>query len=188
MITVRETSVAIFGAWRLAHFDAGGLQFFENTVEAFWRSFFAALLVLPIFVIMFVLRARVPEITSGPFTVLVVESIAYVIAWTAFPLAMFYLASHLGLSKSYCRYIVAYNWAAVLQIALLVAVAAIAYSEIVPRGVSALLSVIAMFAIMSYQWFIARTALEVTPAVAVGIVLLDLFISILIDAYARSML
>lgn len=188
MITVRETSVAIFGAWRLAHFDAGGLQFFENTVEAFWRSFFAALLVLPIYVIMFVLRARVPEITSGPFTVLVVESIAYVIAWTAFPLAMFYLASHLGLSKSYCRYIAAYNWARVLQITLFVTVAAVAHTGILPRGIAELLSVAVMIAIMSYQWFIARAALEVTPPVAVGIVLLDLFIRFLIDAYARSLL
>jgi hypothetical protein len=188
MITARETGVAIFGAWRLARFDAGGLQFFENTVEAFWRSFYAALVVLPIYVIMFLMRSRVAEITSGPFAVFVVESIAYVIAWTAFPLAMFYLARHLGRSKSYCRYIAAYNWAAVLQITLLVTVSVIVYTEIVPRGVSALLSMAAMIAIMSYQWFIARAALEVTPAVAVGIVLLDLFISILIDAYARNLL
>ncbi len=188
MITAREASVAIFGAWRLARFDAAGLRFFDNTVEAFWRSFYAALVVLPAFAILDLLRFRGVAVTSGPFTVFVVESIAYVIAWIAFPLAMFHLSRHLGRSKLYCRYIVAYNWATVLQITLLLIVAVITQTDVLPRGLAALLTMIAMIGIMCYQWFIARSALEVTPPVAAGIVLLDLVISFVLEVYAKSLL
>lgn len=188
MITTRETSVAMFGAWRLARFDAAGLQFFDNTVEAFWRSFYAALVVLPAYAILFALRFHGAAVTSGPFTIFVVESIAYVIAWTAFPLAMFHLSRHLGRSKLYCRYIVAYNWATVLQITLLLIVTVIAQADLLPRGLTALLTMGAMIAIMCYQWFIARSALEVTRPIAAGIVVLDLFISILLEGYTNSLL
>ncbi len=188
MITARETSVAMFGAWRLARFDADGLRFFDNTVEAFWRSFYAALVVLPAFAILDLLRFQGVAVTSGPFTVFVVESIAYVIAWIAFPLAMFHLSRHLGRSKLYCRYIVAYNWATVLQITLLLIVAVITQTDLLPRGLAALLTMIAMIGIMCYQWFIARSALEVTPPVAAGIVLLDLVISFVLEVYAKSLL
>ena len=188
MITAREASIAMFGAWRLARFDAAGLEFFDNTVEAFWRSFYAALVVLPAYAILFALRFHGVAVTSGPVTVFVVESIAYVIAWTAFPLAMFHLSRRLGRSKLYCRYIVAYNWATVLQITLLLIVTGITQTDLLPRGLAALLTMIAMIGIMCYQWFIARSALEVTPPVAVGIVLLDLVISILLEGYANSLL
>jgi len=188
MITAREASIAMSGAWRLARFDAAGLEFFDNTVEAFWRSFYAALVVLPAYAILFALRFHGVAVTSGPVTVFVVESIAYVIAWTAFPLAMFHLSRRLGRSKLYCRYIVAYNWATVLQITLLLIVTGITQTDLLPRGLAALLTMIAMIGIMCYQWFIARSALEVTPPVAVGIVLLDLVISILLEGYANSLL
>ena len=125
MITVRETSVAIFGAWRLAHFDAGGLRFFENTVEAFWRSFFAAVIVLPFYAMLLQLRYETGAVGAGVARFAAVEMIAYVIAWLAFPLAMASVAAILDREERYLGYIVAYNWAAVLQNALYLPIAMI---------------------------------------------------------------
>ena len=42
MISLREVITALYGAYRLARFDPGGLGFYEVTVQGFWRSFFAA--------------------------------------------------------------------------------------------------------------------------------------------------
>jgi hypothetical protein len=35
MVSAREASYAIYGAYRLARFDASGVQFFDDTPEAF---------------------------------------------------------------------------------------------------------------------------------------------------------
>ena len=47
MVSLRELSIAMFGAWRFATLDRSAVQFFDNTPEAFWRSFNAALVALP---------------------------------------------------------------------------------------------------------------------------------------------
>ncbi len=188
MITAREASQAIYGALRLARFDSDGIHFFENTVENFWRSFFAALLVIPFYAMLVLLRLGEIETTSGPAAVLVVESLSYVIGWTTYPLAMFYVARLMGRDQFFCRYIAAYNWATALQIVLFAAIAGITHSGLMPQSMAALLTVAAVGAIMAYQWFVARTGLEITPGAALGIVLLDLTLSILIERYTTGIL
>ena len=44
------------------------------------------------------------------------------------------------------------------------------------------------FAILAYQWFIARVGLEISPAGAGGIVILDLIISLIIEEYTSRLL
>ena len=38
---------SIYGAWRLALLDPSGLNWFDVSIEGFWRSFFAAAIVAP---------------------------------------------------------------------------------------------------------------------------------------------
>ena len=38
----QEVARSIFAAWRIARFDAGAMNYFNLTLEGFWRSFFAA--------------------------------------------------------------------------------------------------------------------------------------------------
>ncbi len=188
MISARETSIGIFGAWQLAKYDAQGLRFFDNTVTAFWRSFYAAVIVLPAYVILILLVIGELPVAVGGFAVLVIESIAYVIGWTAFPLAMYYLARTIDRDRFYCRYIAAYNWSAVLRIALFLIVAATAASGILPQAPAALINFAAYIAILAYQWFIARVGLEVSAPGACGIVLLDIVISLVIEGYTSQLL
>ena len=42
MITAREVSYGLFGAWRLAHLDRRGMEYFDTSIDGFWRSFWAA--------------------------------------------------------------------------------------------------------------------------------------------------
>ena len=188
MISARETSIGIFGAWQLAKYDAQGLRFFDNTVTAFWRSFYAAVIVLPAYVILILLVIGELPVAVGGVAVVVIESIAYVIGWTAFPLAMYYLARTIDRDRFYCRYIAAYNWSAVLRIALFLIVAATAASGILPQAPAALINFAAYIAILAYQWFIARVGLEVSAPGACGIVLLDIILSLVIDKFTSQLL
>ena len=188
MIGAREAGYAIYGAWQLARFNVNGLQYFENTPAAFWRSFSAAVIVLPAYAILVLLRLVDQPVAAGPFTVFLVQSIAYVTGWVAFPLVMYYVTRATSREQWFCRYMVAYNWAVVLQITLFLAVKSIAESGLVPPGMGALMTMVAAVAIMVYQWFIARVGLVATVPGAIGIVFIDLMVSLVLSLYSDRLL
>jgi hypothetical protein len=188
MITAREASMGLYGAWRLARLDANGMQYFENTVEGFWRSFYAMLIVLPAYAILVLLRMADNPPAVGGFSVLLIHAIAYVAGWFALPFVMYYLAGWFDFRERYFRYICAYNWATVLQITLFLAVSALAASGMLPENGPRAITLIATFAILFYQGFIARAALRVPVIGAVGIVILDLVLSLILNSWSNRLL
>ena len=106
---------AIYGAYRLARADANGMSYFDKSVGGFWRSFFAAVLVAPLFLLLLIIRFAVDEIDVGAFRFYTIEGVAYVIGWTLFPLVIYYLIQSLEKGSEFIGFIVAYNWASVLQ-------------------------------------------------------------------------
>ena len=181
MISARETFTALYGALRLARLDPSGMNFFEQTETGFWRSFFAAVLVAPFYLMLTAIRHSGLTETVPFVRFLAVEMIAYVIAWVAFPLLMASLTRSLGREAHYIRYIVAYNWAAVWQNALYMPVAMLSVGGVLSTANANVLGVLALGLIVIYVWFITRTALEVTGGMAAGIVGIDFFLSILIN-------
>src|SRR5438067_10967562 len=92
-----EVQLAVGGALRLACGDRRGLGFFDASIDGFWRSFRAAAICYPLY--LFLLSSRVTAAqwaAAGVPTVVVVETIAYVISWVAFPLLILQLAHWLG--------------------------------------------------------------------------------------------
>ena len=188
MITAPEISRSLFSAWLLARFDRNGAYLFDNTQEAFWRSFWAAFIAFPAFAILLLLRSVHVEIGVGPFWALVIQGTGYVIGWVAFPYLMFYVAVLTGKDKFYCRYIAAYNWAVILQITLMLGITALTASGLVPQALGVLLMAGTVIAIFAYQGFIAHAALEVPAMGAVGIVVLDLIVSLILQSWTDRLL
>ncbi len=180
---------SVYGAWRLALLDPDGMRFFELSIPGFWRSFFAAVVVAPAFAVLVALRVEHetevgPDLDLGPF--LVLKLVAYAVTWAAFPLAMIVLARLLALSAFYVPFIIAYNWSAVIQIAVFLLTSLIKASGLLPETVAGLLMMIATMAILFYQWFVARVALQTTGFIAAGLVAFDLLLGILIDVGVTS--
>jgi hypothetical protein len=180
-----EVLRSIYGAYRLAWLDRSGMSHFNLSVDGFWRSFFAAVLVAPGYALLVVqeLVAR-PEAVS-PAWAFVVETLAYGIGWAAFPLVAIVVTQLLGLSRNYAAMIIAANWAAVIQIGAFLA--AVALSFVLPP-LGGLLVTLATGAIMFYQWFVIRTALDTTAGMAVALVLVDLLVNSAINVTAESLL
>ncbi|CAN0485452.1 unnamed protein product, partial [Discosporangium mesarthrocarpum] len=88
MVNTRDLSIALYGAWRFATLDRAAVQFFENTPDAFWKSFNAAWLALPAYALLVLLSFSQHPVDAGPFRILSVELIAYIIGWVLFPLVM----------------------------------------------------------------------------------------------------
>ena len=188
MITPGEISRSVFGAWLLARFNASGLTLFENTLEGFWRSFWAAAIILPAYAILITIRNSGATIGVGAGTAFFVHSVAYVIGWMAFPFVMYYVAQMFNRSQWYFRYIAAYNWSVVLQLTLMLVVSLAGASGMVPVAVVGAATVIVVIFILVYQGFIAHVALQATLPGAAGIVFLDFCLSLMLDGWSARLL
>lgn len=179
---------SLYGAYRLARFDAGGLAFLDSTIGGFWRSFFAAVLVAPLYVIMLDGRLATGTIDGSPARFLAVEMIAYVIGWVAFPLVLTAVVRPIDRERHYLRYVVAYNWAAVWQNAVYLPLAILSLYGILPDGPATFFMLVVFVAVLVYLWFVARVGLDIPGPLAVSLVALDLGLSFLVEAVAERLL
>jgi hypothetical protein len=182
-----EIRRSLAGALRLARGDRGGLSYFDPTIEGFWRSFRAGFLAYPLFLALLTMRTSGASwAASGGVRIIVVETIGYVISWTAFPLAMLKVSELMGRERRFLPFMVAYNWSQVPQSALFVLVALEAESGLFGATGSHAIGLAAAVAALAYEWFIARVGLEVGGFLAALVVFLDLLLSVLVSTTAAA--
>ena len=183
---VREAIVSLYGAWRLAHFDKRAFELFDKTPAGAIRSFSAAVLVAPMYALVLSM-APVERAGSGGSQWLLVEAIAYVLSWVAYPVVAEYLSRSMGCRELFDGYLSAYNWSMVLQNAALLPLTALTAMNVLSSEILQLLWLMAIAAIMAWLWFIARMALNVSAVTAVGLVILDELLSFAIDSIANGL-
>lgn len=182
-----EVAQALYGTWRLARLDRGGMGYFDLSHEGVWRSFWAAAICYPGYVALLLLRLDADTIAqSGLIHILIVESIAYVAGWCAFPLVVLGFCRWLGREESGFDFIVAYNWSQVLQTALLLVVGLVV-KQLLPDELAPDLDLIADVAILAYEWFIAYVAVGAGGWIAVAIVLIDVVLGSILVMISTSL-
>lgn len=178
MPTWTEITRSVFGAWRLARFDPGGMNFFDLSIRGFWRSFGAAVVVLPVYVYFVAVGFHGTDASTALFVI--VRVLAYGAAWAVFPILMVGLARILNLTENYVPFIIASNWASVLQVLLFIPVNTFAAFGGLESGGGALFYLLTLTMVLIYQWFVARTALQTTKAIAGALVALDLVLGLFV--------
>ena len=183
-----EVQLAVGGALRLACGDRRGLGFFDASLDGFWRSFRAAAICYPMY--LFLLGTRVTSAqwaAAGWPTVIFVETIAYVIAWVAFPLLMLHIAHWLGRDHRFLAFMVAYNWSQVPQTILLTIIGLDAATGLFPPHIVQFLEAIATLAVLVYEWYIARVALAVSGPQAALVVVIDVVLGTTLGRVAQGL-
>jgi hypothetical protein len=176
----------MYGAWRLARLDTGAMAWFDRSAHGVWRSFWAMALAYPGFLVLLALRPTpdqswfVPSVPTA-----IVESIGYVIGWTALPLIIFEIWHRFRREEQALDFIVAYNWAQLLQILPSIAIALIG-SALTPT-LAVALNFTLWVALIGYEWFIARVALRASGLVTTAVVLLDLVLGMGLGEVAQSL-
>ena len=186
--TTGEPARALYGAYRLACLDSSGMDYFRNTQGAFWRSFKAALIIAPFYAGLLLMRYTMGEISTSALRFISIEAISYIIAWVAFPVVVDLLITAMGRREKYIRFIIAYNWAAVLQNLLYLPLAMLSVNGVLPPGSAGFLGLIILVLFMVYTWFITKTALDIPGGRAATIVTIDFALSLLINGYAERLL
>ena len=180
MIGIGEFSRALTGAWRLARLDPGGMLDFNSTISGFWRSFWAAVILSPAFLWMSATEFAnlSPPVEATRF--MAANMIAYVVGWTAFPLAMYHVARWIGREDRYVGYIVAYNWSAIIRVLVVLPTQILAMHSPDSAWMWEMPSVLASAWILFYAGYIARVALDISIPQAIAIVLGDVVLTMMI--------
>ena len=147
---------SVRGSFRVMGLDAGGLKAFNLTLEGYWRSFYAAVFLLPLYVV-YLLNLPLPKgVGIGQFWL--IEAINYPLVWTLWPLISFYICRGAGVADKYAAYITVHNWAQVPLLGgqLLVVILAFAVD---PSGPGASLLFLAWIAVLTAETLIVRTTL-----------------------------
>lgn len=176
MPSYAEIRRSLEGVWRLARGDQGGMSLLDLSVDGFWRSFAAMLLVAPAYALVVVDQYANLGWPDAPVWTAVAEALSYVCGWVAFPIAAIFLTRLLGLSARYVPLIVANNWSAVVQMALYAAV--VLAGTLMPSQLRALALLVATLTVLAYQWFVIRTALGTSSGTALGLVVIDVLLSL----------
>ena len=178
---VSYISVGLSGAVRLVKLDSQGFDYFGDTAADFWRSFLAAALVAPLFLLYLVIRYAETD-TDGSFPVYIAAQVlAYVIAWLAFPLVMLHLAPVLQREDKVIRYLVAYNWLSAIQNGVYLPVVMLGITGTFAQGLSNFLAMVALMWVLGLTLFVTHKALEVPLGTAGGVVVMDLLLGVLIE-------
>ncbi len=185
MPSIRDIVYGIYGAWRVACRDPGAMTYFERTVEGFWKSFFAAVIVAPGYALIILFDLTHIETDASALRIFLVQSCAFVIGWTAFPLAVHHVCELIDKKEAFIDYIVAFNWGKVIQIAVLLPIIGLIALDILPGPWGWLLSGAVQFLI---EWLITRTALGVRPMAAAGFVVMDFVIDWIILVITLGMI
>ena len=156
---------------------AGGNTGPVSALTDFWRSFRAAAYAFPLSLLTLVLAPHGFEVTGK---LVAADILGYVMTWTAFPLVAVYLADRMQVFPNYWRFITATNWANLLQSAVFTIVVLVNASGALPEPIAAMLFMAAWFWILLFKWRLARNGLGIANFPAVGIVLLDLGLRLVI--------
>lgn len=179
----QEVFYRLYGAWRLARFDTAGTQFFDTAPEAAARSFFAAMLVAPAyFLIDLLVAAEAPAQEVTVLTILT-EVLIYSLSWTVFPVVAYHICQSIGREEAFFRYLSASNWSKVLTYHLGMVLFTLVMAGILPNGFAALLGLAGLGYLIGYQWFIARTCLNISAAGAAGFLVLQIVIDFFIVSF-----
>ena len=109
----QEIASSIRAAWGIALRDPDAMAGFNLSIDGFWRSFYAAVLLLPPYAVLFGLSyMELPPVERPAIGAYAgVKMLLYLAGWASFPLVMIPVAKLLRLGDAYIPMIIACNWA-----------------------------------------------------------------------------
>lgn len=187
MLQGDEIRRSLSASWGLFLGRAESMQGFDLSLSGFWRSFLVIVLLVPPFLIAILAERKLilanPEFPHAEFNdaiYLVSQSIGFGLDWVILPVLLAFLARPLNLGQAYVPFIVARNWTTLIAVIPYTVPALLYAVGIISASAMLLLSFVAMLVVIRYRYMVARIALDATVGLAIGIVMLDFLISLVI--------
>lgn len=167
-----EVFRAVYGCWCLALGRPGAIDLFDRSDAGFFRSFFAAVLVLPAFILSDVANGAAGWMDGGPLA-WISYVLRYGIYWLVFPVAACVMAEKVGVLDRILDFLVPLNWITLPFGYLFCFLYVVGAGDGPLADLSSSLSVFAWIGMLFLMFRWARQLLGVSPLMAVGFVLAD---------------
>ena len=181
MMSARQLASSLWGVWLLLRWDSSGFAFFDRSFSGFRGSYLVAIALAPVHAAHWYITYP-PSIGKVPFAVhMFTEFLSYVMSWTAYPLAMVYVARLIDRDNRYFDYMVAYNWFQIALVGMWLPIALLDDINVLDPQSASFLGLIVLGVGIAYGVFLARQALLVSTLTGVGLVLIDILVTTLIS-------
>ena len=177
---------SLTGAWRLFLDRSDAMRFFDVSVDGFWRSFGAIVLILPAYILVVLSdRARIltDAVSDEGFdasSFFANRGVWLALNWVALPILLALVARPLRVGRTYAGYIVARNWCAVLTVAPFGLIALLYLVGLLGNEIASVISLVIIVVVIRFDYLIARRALGADIGLAVAVVIADLAIGLAI--------
>ena len=167
------------------------MSYFDLSLQGFWRSFQVIFLLIPIFVVSSLAEKKLlisenvvlPEMFPEN-SYWMAQFLSLGVDWVALPALLVLIAGPIGISRQYVPFIVLRNWTSILASLPYLAIGLLYLMGILTSGVMVLLSFTSLIVVLCYRFLVARIALQASISLAVGIVFLDILLSLVIGEIA----
>jgi hypothetical protein len=188
LISLNEIRAALDGSWLLLRNRPEGMGYFDQSIQGFWRSFSVIFLLIPVFLVSGIAEKKFyfSENLYHPDTFpndayWTAQLFGLGIDWFALPLILAVLAVPIGISNRYVPFIVARNWTSLLASIPYLITYLLFLLGLVPSGIAVLLSFTCLIVVLWYRFLVARIALQATISLAIGVVVLDILLTLVIS-------
>ncbi|NKD77453.1 hypothetical protein HEQ60_06725 [Haematospirillum sp. H1815] len=158
-------------------------DYVDDSPRGFWASLRLGAMVFPVYLIqMLAGQTQDPAATnSEPVFWLAFQALLYALGWLVFPVIMDPVTRILGCHDRWQRYIIGFNWLHLPLAAVLLPIVLLSTVGETPMQALALPVLMAAVAFMGYHGLVARRMLGVDTTTAVGLVILELLVSLMVN-------
>ena len=187
-MSAKEIANVFYGFFLIIKFDERFIDHFENSEKAFWKSFYAAIVIAPVQLIyewgLYVSSDERP----GLIRTIPIGVLEYIILWTLFPLVMIYITKVINREEHYFKYIVSYNWFQMCISITIMPFIILSVFNFLPASISSLLETLVFLLFVFYNIFIAKVILKLQTGPGFSIVLIDILLTLLVTQIILSIL
>jgi hypothetical protein len=183
MSSVSTVSLGLHAALRLARGRADGVVLVPDDRKTIVRSFWSIALCLPSVIGRLLMSWTDTGIPADAAHLAAREVIVFVLGWLVFVELTHRLAPVIGRAERWGRFIAVWNWCNVVE-GLLIVVGGIPGTFGAPAILDQACELIAVGWALWLEWYATRLAFGVKPITAVGLVLLDQSIGIMLASLA----
>lgn len=192
MLERDEVVRSLDGAWRLFLDRPDAVRRFDLSVEGFWRSFRAIVLVAPSYVAAMLARREailtdaIPDDTFTNLGFAAERTFALGLEWVLLPLFFALMAPPLGLGRTYPTFVIAHNWCMVIAALPSGAIGLLYLIGAVGSEGANVLSLVVLIVVARYLYLVARRALAANVGLAIGAVVFEILLGLAIAAALAS--
>lgn len=184
MIAIEELVDNVRASVRLLLGDRMAPAAFDVSLDGFWRSFAVIGLLAPTALVSILADHALSggQLDPAPLSIrLGIGAVAYVLGWIAFPLVLALLARPFDLGRAYVPWMVARNWTSI-PAALPAFVVTLAWLlGLLPTELLGIASLASLGFSLYCTYVVARLVAGLAIAHAIGFVLLDFLLSLLVE-------